>query len=52
MIFNNEKYETLVLRLLAYIFSLFNSRSVVTYKSGGQTEMFRVLCNPLIASTV
>ena len=35
MIFNNNKYETLVLRLLAYTLSFFNSGSVAAYKSGG-----------------
>ena len=43
MMFNNIKYETLLLRLWAYTFPLFNSGSVVIYKSGSQTEMFSIL---------
>ena len=52
MMFNNNKHETLVVRFLAYTFSLFKSGSVVTYESGGQTEMFSILCNPVIISAV
>ena len=39
MIFNNNKYETLVFRPLARTFSVFNSGSAVTSKSGSQTKM-------------
>ena len=52
MMFNNNKYETIVLRPLAYTFLLFKYGSVVTYESGGQREMFRILCNPVIISAV
>ena len=52
MIFNNNIYETLVFRPLARTFSLFNSGSAVTSKSGSQTKMFSILCKTVSVSAV
>ena len=49
MIFNNNIYETLP---KARTFSLFNSGSAVTSKSGSQTKMFSILCKTVTVSAV
>ena len=52
MIFNNNKYKTLV---SIHMFVV-HFRSLIldwfSHKSGCQTEMFIILCNSLIASVV
>ena len=46
MIFNNNKYETLVPKRLVYILQFW----ICSHLS--QTEMFSILCNPVIVSAV